>query len=226
VVTNSQCTLDELERFAHAEGVTLPPAVVAPLAPALGARPDGVAPLNHPYFVVVGTIEPRKNHLLLLNLWRALVAEMGKDAPHLVVIGQRGWDCENVVDLLERSEPLQGVVHELNDCADAELATYLAHARALLFPSFAEGYGIPLVESLMLGTPVIANGLPVFREVAGNIPDYVDASDETGWARAVRDYLQPASTRRQSQLQRMEHFVTPTWERHFERVESLLERIQ
>ena len=225
VLTNSQATREQLELFAREQGAALPPVVVAPLAPAALARPAPPPPLAEPYFVILGTIEPRKNHLLLLHLWRHLVEEMGAGAPHLVVIGQRGWECENVVDMLERCLPLQCVVHELRDCSDADLARYLGHARALLFPSFAEGYGMPLVESLMLGTPAIASALPVFREVAGDVPEYLDPLDGPGWARAVRDYVHD-SARREAQVQRMESFETPSWERHFECVEQLLERLQ
>jgi glycosyltransferase involved in cell wall biosynthesis len=226
VLANSQATADGLRAFAQQHGLALPPLQAAPLAPAALPAPVGPAPHAHPYFVVLGTIEPRKNHWLLLHLWRELVAELGPAAPHLVVIGQRGWECENVVDLLERCEPLRAHVHELPDCSDATLAAYLAHARALLFPSFAEGYGLPLVEALMLGTPAIASPLPAFREAAGEIPEYLEPLDGAGWARAIRDYACPDSPRRAAQLQRMEGFATPTWDSHFAQVQALLERLQ
>lgn len=227
VLTNSHTTLDELQEFAQTHGMPMPPNAVAPLAPAaLSVSPGSAPPMAEPYFVVLGTIEPRKNHWLLLHVWRELVAEMGAAAPHLVVIGQRGWECENVVDMLERCAPLQGKVHELAKCSDADLACYLGHARALLFPSFAEGYGIPLVEALMLGTPVVASDLPVFHEVAQDIPDYLDPLDGPGWARAISEYARPASARRGAQLERLGGFRTPTWAQHFERVEALLERLR
>ena len=226
VLANSEFTLDQLTRFARDENVPLPEMAVAPLAPGLAARPAEQAPLPHPYFVVVGTIEPRKNHLMLLKVWQRLIESMGSETPHLVVIGQRGWHYESVVDLMENSGPLRGFVHELGNCSDSQLATWLGHARAMVFPSLAEGYGIPLVESLMLGTPVIASTLPVFREIAGEIPDYLDPLDEAGWAQAARDYAQPGSERRQAQVKRIAGFVTPTWDIHFERVEALLDRLQ
>lgn len=226
LLTNSEATAEAVREFARARRLHLPPMKAAPLAPARLPPPGSATPpLAHPYFVILGTIEPRKNHWLLLHLWRDLVAEMGSDAPHLVVIGQRGWECENVVDLLERCEALRGRVHELSGCSDAELANYLAHARALLFPSFAEGYGMPLLEALMLGTPAIASRLPAFREIAGEVPEYLDALDGNGWAAAVRDYARPESARRAAQLERMASFVTPTWERHFELVDELLEQL-
>jgi hypothetical protein len=78
----------------------------------------------------------------------------------------------------------------------------------------------------MLGTPVVASALPVFREVAGDVPDYLDPLDGAAWSNAVLDYAQPASPRRAAQLARMAGFSAPTWQRHFETVEGLLERLQ
>jgi glycosyltransferase involved in cell wall biosynthesis len=226
ILANSQATRDELHGFAGAQGLRVPPTVVAPLASAdFRLESDQAAPLPHPYFVVLGTIEPRKNHLLLLNVWRRLVSELGEHTPHLVIIGQRGWECENVVDLLERCAPLRGVVHELGRCSDPELAQYLLHARALLFPSFAEGFGLPLVEALRLGTPAIASPLPVFQEIAGAVPDYLDPLDGPSWAQAIRDYTSDAHPRRSSQLERLRGFRGPTWNDHFDRVEGLLEML-
>lgn len=226
LITNSRSTLQSLERFAQARQLPMAQAVAAPLAPANLISDGAGPPLPQPYFVVLGTIEPRKNHLLLLHLWREMAARLGTNTPHLVVIGQRGWECENVVDMLERCDGLKGIVHELPACTDAEMTRYLRHARALLFPSFAEGYGLPLVEALMLGTPVIANRLDVFNEIAGEVPDYVDGLDGPGWSRAIEDYASPSSPRRAAQLARMADFQVPTWGRHFERVESLLERLK
>jgi glycosyltransferase involved in cell wall biosynthesis len=226
VLTNSQSTADQLRAFAEASGLPLPPLQPAPLAPAaLHCAANTAPPLAHPYFVVLGTIEPRKNHWLLLHLWRSLVEQLGADAPHLVVIGQRGWECENVVDLLERCDALRGVVHELPACSDEVLAAYLAHARALLFPSFAEGYGLPLMEALRLGTPAIASELPIFREIAGGVPDYLDPLDGAGWMQAIREYTADYSPRREAQLRRLQDFDCPTWDRHFGHVDALLERL-
>ena len=74
----------------------------------LALKNYGVSPYCPPYFVVLGTIEPRKNHNLLFRVWRKLVEDMGDRAPRLVLIGRRGWECENAVDILERSEILRG----------------------------------------------------------------------------------------------------------------------
>jgi glycosyltransferase involved in cell wall biosynthesis len=225
LVVNSQVTRDALDDFVARQGLTPPPCVVAPLAPAALPPAAPVSPIGQPYFVILGTIEPRKNHLLLLHLWRNLVQQFGTEAPRLLVIGQRGWECENVVDLLERCEPLSGFVSEHSCCSDAELATYLRHACALLFPSFEEGYGMPLVEALAAGVPVLASTLPVFREIAGDIPEYIDPLDGNAWRRMILDYAAADSALRTAQLRRMSGYMPPTWPEHFAKVDELIERI-
>lgn len=225
VVTNSQATLDELSLFAVSQGASVPPSAPAFLAPPLFFVDNNVNPSEKPYFVVLGTIEPRKNHLMLLQVWRRLAERLGERAPRLVVIGQRGWECENTIDMLERCEQLKGCVTELPACSDSELASWLCHARALLFPSFAEGYGLPLVEALSLGTPVIASDLKVFREIAGDIPEYLDPLDGSGWMAMIERYLDEQGSERNQQLERMSDFVAPTWEQHFKQVDALLERV-
>jgi glycosyltransferase involved in cell wall biosynthesis len=178
--------------------------------------------MAHPYFVIVSTIEPRKNHWMLLQLWRHLAVSMGNNVPRLVIIGKRGWECENVVDMLERCQPLKGVVLEISSCSDSELITYLHHAQALLFPSFAEGFGLPLCEALSLSVPVIASDLPVFHEIADNVPDYADPLDGKRWEMLITDYAKPDSTLRAAQMSRMQAFAQTTWRQHFEIVDAML----
>ncbi|MEQ1518472.1 MAG: glycosyltransferase family 1 protein, partial [Usitatibacteraceae bacterium] len=214
-----------LSAFSQRIAQPLPPAVVAPLAAGWTSVAPGARKIKEPYFVVLSTIEPRKNHLMLLHLWRRMREELGANTPRLVVIGQRGWECENVVDLLERSEVLRGYVVELSRCDDYDLATYLHHAQALLFPSFVEGYGLPLIEALAAGVPVVASDLPVFREFAADIPEYADPLDPQRWLRLIKAYGESSSVLREAQLERIRTFSLPTWEQHFELLESLLSQL-
>jgi glycosyltransferase involved in cell wall biosynthesis len=225
VVANSQATLDQLAKFAQQSGQPMPPATVALLAPGMAVQASGARPIAKPYFVMLSTIEPRKNHWLLLHVWRQLVENLGEAAPQLVIIGQRGWECENVVDMLERCTALHAHVTELSQCSDTELVNYLHHAQALLFPSFTEGYGMPLIEALALGVPVIASDLPVFRELAGEIPDYLDPLDGVRWGQRIALYSQSDSEERNAQRARMQGFRTPDWAQHFVQVDRLLARV-
>jgi glycosyltransferase involved in cell wall biosynthesis len=224
VVTNSSATLQSLSAFAANRGLSMPPSVAAPLAAAALLYRSGSRPIGRPYFVMLSTIEPRKNHGMILHLWRKLIERFGDSAPRLVVIGQRGWECGNVIDLLQRCPVLRGYVVQRSGCSDRELATYLRHAQGLLFPSFVEGYGLPLIEALMLGVPAIASDLPVFRETSGDIPEYLDPRDEAGWTRCIEDFCDSRSPSRAAQLRRMAHFKAPTWASHFAKFEGLLER--
>src|SRR5262249_41515194 len=122
------------------------PIHVAPLPSSLkwvDAANAGNAVLERvPYFVVLGTIEPRKNHLLLLNVWRQL-AERGGPTPKLVIVGARGWENEQIVDVLDRGLLTRPHVLEVSGLKAAALLRLIKNARALLMPSFAEGYGLP-----------------------------------------------------------------------------------
>ena len=124
------------------------------------------------------------------------------------------------IDQLRRGDPSQTRVLYQPSCGDAQLATWLRHARALLFPSFVEGYGLPVVEALAHGVPVIASDLPVFRETARDIPTYLSALDAAAWRDAVLDYARDDSPARAAQLARLHGFVAPSWAEHFARVEA------
>lgn len=225
VVCNSQATLDGLASLCNAHHWHMPPAKVALLATELPPSTSATPLLAQPYFVFVSTIEPRKNHLMLLRLWEQLVMQQGAKAPRLVIIGQRGWHYGEVIRRLESSQALKGMVLEVSGCTDHEMVNYLQHSRALLFPSFTEGYGMPVAEALTLGVPVIASNLPVFREFAGNIPDYIDVLDEDAWAALIGDYASDASPARQAQLVRLQQFERPTWQQHFIEVDKLLDEL-
>ena len=224
VIGNSQATLDDLARFADGEGLPFPSSVAAWLGTA-GIKPIAGDATGRPSFVVLGTIEARKNHLLLLKIWSRLVAQLGESAPRLLIIGQRGWEAENVFRILDEDPHLRGHVVELNRCSDADLARHLSSARALLFPSEAEGYGLPLIEALSLRVPVIASDLPAFREIGQGVPLLLDPSDEAAWEKAILDFAQPTSAARSEQLQRLNGFQAPTWDDHFRIVEEWLSTI-
>jgi glycosyltransferase involved in cell wall biosynthesis len=225
IVVNSSATLRELDARAPVSARRSARCVVAPLGPARLPEPKVTRPLPAPYFVMLGTIEPRKNHLMVLHVWRELALALRSATPRLVLIGQRGWECEQVVDLLERCEALRELVVEQPSCSDEDLATWLHHAQALLFPSFAEGFGMPLLEAYHLGVPVIASELPVFREIAADVPEYLDPLDGSGWKRAIREFALPDSRRRAAQVERIRSLPLPTWEQHFEKADSLLASI-
>lgn len=220
VIANSAYTAQALEDFLCPRGMRHPRTVVAHLGVEQHLRParkeHANQTLGEPYFVVIGTIEARKNHLLLLNVWRDLAQQMGPETPVLEIIGRRGWEAEAVFDMLDRCSVLSGVVHERSDVSDREMAELVAGARAMLFPSFVEGFGLPLAEALATQTPVVAADIPAFREVGGDAPDYLSPIDGLGWKEAIVDYARSDSPMRARQQARLGAFRAPTWDQHFQ----------
>jgi glycosyltransferase involved in cell wall biosynthesis len=229
IVANSDATRRSFEENAHGGGGPLPRVRVIHLGTHdMPAAIDNVAsPANDdPYFVCIGTIEPRKNHLLLLNIWRRMVEVQGAErTPRLVLIGRRGWENENVIDMLERCPALRGRVEEHSNLRDRSVAGLLRGSRALLMPSFAEGFGMPVTEALGAGVPVICSDLPALREAGGDVPDFLDPLDGHAWIRAVSDYAAAPSPRRIRQLERMGGWMPPTWEAHVDGLLDLIEEV-
>lgn len=225
LVANSAHTLETLRDFAEAEGLTLAPARVAwPGTPALPQVPRQAS--SGPIFVILSTIEARKNHAFLLTVWRRLIAtQPAAHVPRLVIVGRRGWEADDVFSQLDSGE-FGNFVTEAGPLDDRHLAEVLASARALLFPSHAEGYGIPLAEALASGVPVIASDLTVFHEIGQNVPELLSLDDLDGWCDVLLDYASEPSLRREAQLHRIAGYRVPGWTEHFMQVDDLMTQLQ
>ncbi len=194
IIANSHATLAALEPH-----LTDRPGRVARVAHLGCEWSDPLPPLTgkeaeRPYFLCIGTIEPRKNHLTLLHAWRAMAARLGRErCPGLLVVGARGWDNEQVVDILDRCVALRGIVVEAGRLPDGEVTAALNGARALVMPSFIEGFGLPVAEALASGCPVICSDIPAHREVGGSAPEYIDPTDAPAWIRMVERFCEERS---------------------------------
>lgn len=225
VVANSEDTLRCYEAYAREEGLPLSPSIVA--WPGTHRLAGTHSDLPHEsYYIMLGTIEGRKNHKLLLAVWQDLVAQaksaaVPKPVPRLVIVGRRGWQADDVFAMLDLQD-FEGYVTEVGPLPDAQLARLLMAARALLFPSFTEGFGMPMVEALAAGIPVIASDLPVFCEVGQGVPDLLPVLDAAAWRDAILDYSRPDSEARARQIARMEQFHPPSWVDHFARIDGLI----
>ena len=165
--------------------------------------------LQTPYFVALGTIEPRKNHALLLDAWDA----MGLQRPNLYICGSRGWRNDAVFARLDKG--INGVV-ELPGLSDAGVAALLQGAQALVFPSLSEGFGLPLIEAAALGVPVICGDLAICHEVLGEHAVYLPPTDCYQWANTIEAMaLRPRASIAGPA------FDPPVWDDHFKAVLSV-----
>jgi glycosyltransferase involved in cell wall biosynthesis len=173
------------------------------------------------YFVAVSTVEPRKNHSLLIQVWRALI-QRGIATPKLVIVGQRGWESEQTFRELDLAPDLRRHIVEISSLPSAHLRSLIKNACALLMPSFAEGYGLPMVEALSLGTPVVCSDIPVFREVSQNKALLIPPLDGTGWLKAIESLRLTDSPLRSQLLEMSLEFKEPRWHTYFHNVEAFL----
>jgi len=219
LICNSEATRQDVLRHAVTFGRT-PETLVAHLGveittPDIAALPAGLPP-NRAYFITIGTIEPRKNHALLLRVWADL-PEAGR--PTLVIAGRRGWRNDPVLRQLD--PPPAGVI-EAPDLQDAALAALLQGARALLFPSLAEGFGLPPLEAAAQGVRVLAAPLPVYRETLGDFGVYLDPADTYSWRKKIIELALDDEGAGEAILPRGPRFVPPSWSNHFNTVLSLI----
>ena len=120
---------------------------------------------------------------------------------------------------------LRGHVIEAGEVSDNRMQALLAHARAMLMPSFIEGFGMPVVEALAAGVPVICSDIIAHREVGGDAPDYLDPLDGLGWMHMICAYIAEDSPERAAQRARIAQWRAPTWRDYFDIITGLLEEV-
>lgn len=176
VVAISQGTADDLNRLygVPADRITVIP---VPVDPELDDRNPGTDEevlarkgISYPYFLHVGTVEPRKNLGWLVDAFSAwlssgLARQAGAEEMRLVLAGDRGWESQAFFDRLQE-EDLRSRVVLLGYVPSEEMGALYRSARACVFPSRLEGFGMPLAEALACGTPVLCSDIPVFKEIA------------------------------------------------------------
>lgn len=220
ILTISQASAERIELWRKRLGVRRRvPIVVTPIGTRLAAPdardlPAGFDPAR-PMFICLGTIEPRKNHALLLDAWEAMAAaHPDRMLPRLYIIGRRGWENHETFARLDRL-PEDGPVVELNGLDDGAVAALMMRSHALLMPSRAEGFGMPLAEAALRGIPVLATPLPSTKELLGAWASYLDPDRPDLWAEAIFALsIKP--------LRRLPALAVPDWQEHFRLVSHAL----
>ncbi|AZD11489.1 Mannosyltransferase [Pseudomonas chlororaphis] len=136
-----------------------------------------------PVFLMVSTIEPRKNHGFLLDAFERVWAS-GSQA-RLCIAGRIGWKCEALIERIRRHPELNRRLFMFNSLDDNSLEYAYSKATALVFPSYVEGFGLPLVEAMQRGLPAMGSDIPVFREIGGEFMAYFDLNDPQSLADLV-----------------------------------------
>lgn len=131
---------------------------------------------SSPVYLIVSTIEPRKNHQLLLDVFDKLWFE-NLDVK-LCIVGRIGWKVEELIQRIKKHKRFNKKLFMFNDLNDDELIFCYKKSKSLVFPSFTEGFGLPIVESLYFGLPVLASDIPIHREIGSDLIDYFNLDNE------------------------------------------------
>ncbi len=144
------------------------------------------------YFLTVSTVEPRKNLPTLFDAYAQVKQRLGQNCPALVIVGRKGWHCE---DILRYMAALQEHVLFLDHISDQELISTYQMATCFVFPSLYEGFGLPVVEAMSAGCPVITTASSALPEVAGDAALLVDPLNAAEMACAMQNVLQDTDLR-------------------------------
>jgi len=139
-----------------------------------------------PVFLMVSTIEPRKNHDYLLDAFERAWAS-GSHA-RLCIAGRIGWKCDALLARVRNHPQLNQRLFMFNDLSDTSLEHAYSHASALVFPSWVEGFGLPLVEAMQRGLPAMGSDIPIFREIGGEFMAYFDIAEPQSLADLVTGF--------------------------------------
>jgi glycosyltransferase involved in cell wall biosynthesis len=146
------------------------------------------------FLLAVGTIEPRKNYEALISAFEEVIAASPEFKVQLVIVGERGWLSEGVFELLEKS-PVRERIVVTGYLGDNDLRALYSSCRAFIYPSIHEGFGLPPLEAMSCGAPVIASNEPAVAEVTAGAARLVGPQSKQEITRAIVEVLRDEGLR-------------------------------
>lgn len=230
ILVNTADTRDTLISFAKRAGVESLRVEVVPLGGDFQGREDASDSTEQvqesvmqtaglkPYLLLVGTIEPRKNHKLLYEAYKRRLHE---EEINIIFAGRVGWIEKEFMETLYQDPDFGTRIHHISNASNNDLRYLYHHAFAVAFPTHMEGYGLPVVEALENGDVVIASDIPVLREVGGDYCIYFKENDVDDFSQKVVDLMHD----KESYSTLREHisaYRVHTWDQTAEQVALLL----
>ena len=166
---------------------------------------------SKPYLLFVSTIEPRKNINSLIQAFN-LLKETHNLEHQLVLIGHKGWLYQSIFDSIENS-PWKHHIHYLGYLSDELVALFYSKADVFVYPSYYEGFGLPVLEAMTLGTPVITSNTSSLPEVAGDAAILIDPNNLEQLAEAILQVVSDSQVRQKLVHKGKERAKLFSWER-------------
>ena len=174
------------------------------------------------YILTVGTIEARKNHALLYYVYK-LAKSRGIDLPVSVIVGRRGWKTEQIYDFMTDDPEVKDKFVFLHDASDENLTWLYEHAKLSVQPSFCEGWGIPIAESVAHGTPCISSDKTSMIEVAEGYVRHFDPASSDECLALIQEMLTPESQKKWRA--KCAEYKQTTWDESYAQVRTKMQEI-
>ncbi len=230
IIVNAQATLDELRKLADTLGCKLPDSRVIFLGADFKRKNrEGTSKVsqeladivqNKPYILMVGTMEPRKNHKLVMKAYDQGLKKLGYQ---VIFAGYMGWNMEAFAQELKEHPDFQKGIYHLEGLDDASVSYLYENAKCLAFCSYTEGFGLPIIEALQRGTPVLAADVPVLREVGGEYCIWFEQDNVEDFVARVRDLNNVE--RYQAYKNKISNFVPKGWDETLIHVNRCMEEV-
>ncbi|MCZ2129906.1 MAG: glycosyltransferase family 4 protein [Bacteroidia bacterium] len=182
IIATSHQTANDIQELMHVPAHKI--RIVYQTGPEIPSHIRSDSPLESPYFFYLSSFQERKNHIPLL---KAFANIKDKSNRMLVLAGAEGNTLKEVQQFVA-SNKLQSDVKILTNISDVQKYWWLKHADAFVYPSAYEGFGIPLIEAMQLGIPLILHDIPVFREIAENTAQYFSLKSEGSLEQELMDF--------------------------------------
>ncbi|WP_018437957.1 glycosyltransferase family 4 protein [Paraburkholderia atlantica] len=165
------------------------------------------------YVIFVSTLEPRKNHQLMLDIWRELHIERGSQCPLLLFVGMRGWGSDNMIQQMSQMNATSdGKVLWLQGVGDNLLSHLYANCAFAVLPSHYEGWGLAATEAAAFGKVCVVSSSSALSEATGGLTPAYHPLDFPGWAKELRKLIDDAEYRGELEKRISENFVQRTWD--------------
>ena len=226
VIFTSNCSRIDAEAYCRSIGVAIADSRIVPMGTdMLPRQASDVSPPNglvkDRYVLFVSTIEPRKNHAMLVAAWKRLIRSgavgVGAAGFKLVFVGRVGWKMGSFFEDLKNDTELQQTVMHLTDISDRTLSALYQHAAFCVYPPLYEGFGLPPMEALASGKAVIASSAGPIAEIVGDFAVCIDPMDVDVWTEKMRAWIADPTERNALAARAAAQYRPLTWDASAER---------
>ncbi|HEX8227404.1 MAG TPA: glycosyltransferase family 1 protein [Candidatus Saccharimonadales bacterium] len=174
------------------------------------------------FILCVGTVEARKNHTLLYYTYK-LARSRGISLPPLVVVGRPGWLAGDITEIIKTDPDTKDSMFVMSDIGDEELSWLYGNASFSVYPSFYEGWGLPVAESAVRGLPCACSNTSSIPEIAGDLMTYFSPVSTEECLAALQHLMDPAS--RGVARERLKQYRPVTWTQTYEQIVKFMEGV-